>query len=178
MTEQQNECKPWRVSVGQDEMPTIDTIVSQALGSASMCWDNISAAGAFDSEEAAHIAQGATDAIRRVLEIEAFHDAFGKQLAPELIEKWDGCSRAEAIRQCEENHKNLLNAYKAIDSLRAKLGVEDGPTGPQPGSLEDPWNGARDDDKLHLIRALVEGTTAFGSDMAAFKRRLELIINA
>lgn len=183
MTEQDdNQRRPWRVSVSEGEMPTIELIVSQALGTASMCWENISAAGVFDSEEAANISQGASEEIRKLIELEALQRADAErrrlELPDEVWDRWGTCSREEAIRQCEEAHKGLTDAFKTIEALRAKLGAEDTSFDPEQGSIEDPWQGARDDDKLHLIRALVDGTTAFGSDMAAFKRRLELIINA
>ncbi|AYN55860.1 hypothetical protein PP635_gp85 [Arthrobacter phage Auxilium] len=97
-------------------------------------------------------------------------------LPEDVLKRWEGCSRTEAIRQCEDNHKALLEAFKTISKLHSRLGAEEGPT--EPGQDQDPWQGARDDDKLHLVRVLLDGTTAFGSDMADFKRRLELIVNA
>ncbi|UYL88375.1 hypothetical protein SEA_EVEPICKLES_88 [Arthrobacter phage EvePickles] len=183
MTEQQdNQRQPWRVQVSEGEMPTIETIVAQALGTASTCWENISAAGLFDSEEAANISKGASDEIRKLIDIEALDRAARErrrvELPDEVWDRWGTCSREEAIRQCEDSHKNLVDAFKTIDALRAKLGHEESSSGPEPGPAQDPWQGARDDDKLHLIRALLDGTTAFGSDMARFKRQLELIVNA
>jgi hypothetical protein len=182
MNEQKNERQPWRVQVAEGQLPTIELIVGQALGTASMCWENISAAGTFDSEEAANISRCASEAIRKLIDFEALERADAERrrvnLPDEVWDRWGTCSREEAISQCEENHKNLLNAHKTIDALRDKLGYQESASAPESGPAQDPWQGARDDDKLHLIRALVDGTTAFGSDMADFKRRLELIINA
>lgn len=183
MTEQQdNQRQPWRLQVSEGELPTIELIVGQALGTASMCWENISAAGTFDSEEAANISKGASEAIRKLIDIEAMKQADAERrrvnLPDEVWDRWGTCSREEAISQCEETHKNLTDAFKTIDALHAKLGYDESQSGPEPSPAQDPWQGARDDDKLHLIRVLVDGTTAFGSAMADFKRRLELIVNA
>lgn len=183
MTEQQdNSRQPWRVQVGEGQLPTIELIVGQALGTASMCWENITAAGTFDSEEASNISRGASEAIRKLIDIEALERAGAERrrvnLPDEVWDRWGTCSREEAISQCEANHKNLLEAFKTIEVLRDKLGYQESSSAPEPGSAQDPWRGARDDDKLHLIRFLLDGTTAFGSDMADFKRRLELIVNA
>lgn len=47
-----------------DAMPTVRSLVFQALGAASMCWENIEGAGVFRSERAAEIGEGLIEELR------------------------------------------------------------------------------------------------------------------
>ena len=49
--------EPWTPDYGS-EGPTIEGAVFQALGSASVCWENMSGTGVFQSEEAKRIGDG------------------------------------------------------------------------------------------------------------------------
>lgn len=56
---QADEVKPWNPTVREDgEKTTLSEAVGQALGTASMCWANVRAAGMFDSTEAARVYEG------------------------------------------------------------------------------------------------------------------------
>lgn len=47
----------WAPNFGEEE-PNIEGAVYQALGAASLCWEDMSATGIFQSDEATQIAQG------------------------------------------------------------------------------------------------------------------------
>jgi hypothetical protein len=63
-TDRLSELSPWQPSC--DGMP-LSNIVGEALGSASMCWENVSAAGVFDSSRAQWVYEGLMAQINRRL---------------------------------------------------------------------------------------------------------------
>lgn len=54
----------WAPVFHPEETPNIEGAVYQALGAASMCWENMDHAGIFQSEEATAIAEGLLAFIR------------------------------------------------------------------------------------------------------------------
>lgn len=193
MTDSQN--KPaWRPSVEPGTIPSLEEIIGQVVGAGSMCWSNPADAGTFDSEKAKWATDGAIETIRKFY---VERDLYADPILPDdVLNRWVSCSRAEAIRQCEANHATVIEYARTIDNLQGQVralraeiagtdivnpwaSAADAPSeGEGASDVAAQWDGARDDDKIHVIRALLDGTTAFGSDMARFKRQLELIVNA
>jgi len=58
--------EPWTPTAREGEALQISQIVQEAVGSASMCWENVNKAGIFNSERAEWVAGGAIAAIERV----------------------------------------------------------------------------------------------------------------
>jgi hypothetical protein len=48
----------WTPNFSEGEQPNIESAVYQALGAASMCWEDMSQTGVFQSDEATRIAEG------------------------------------------------------------------------------------------------------------------------
>lgn len=48
----------WTPNFSEGEQPNIEGAVYQALGAASMCWEDMSQTGVFQSDEATRIAEG------------------------------------------------------------------------------------------------------------------------
>jgi len=59
--------EPWTPTRLEGEEVPISRIVQEAVGSASMCWENVSKAGIFNSERAEWVAGGAIAAIERAV---------------------------------------------------------------------------------------------------------------
>lgn len=59
--------EPWTPAKREGEEIPISQIVQEAVGSASMCWENVNKAGIFNSERAQWVAGGAIAAIERVM---------------------------------------------------------------------------------------------------------------
>lgn len=120
------------------------------------------------------------------------------QLPDDVLKRWESCSRAEAIRQCEDSDAALIKAHESVDNLqgqvrelRAEIANQDvldtlgsvpyAPNAGETGASDDPsaqWDGARDDDKIYVLRTLLDSTSAQGTDMANFIRRIRLILGA
>lgn len=58
------EREPFQFQVAEDEEPTLETFVFQALGAASICWEILSGAGTFDSTRAKEIGDALCTTIR------------------------------------------------------------------------------------------------------------------
>ena len=50
-----------------DDVNDIKELIAQAVGGGSMCWENVRAAGEFDSTRAAEIADSATQRLQTIL---------------------------------------------------------------------------------------------------------------
>jgi hypothetical protein len=59
--------EPWTPARREGEELAISQIVQEAVGSASMCWENVHKAGIFNSEQAEWVAGGAIAAIERAV---------------------------------------------------------------------------------------------------------------
>jgi hypothetical protein len=59
--------EPWTPTRREGEALAISQIVQEAVGSASMCWENVYKAGIFNSERAEWVAGGAIAAIERAV---------------------------------------------------------------------------------------------------------------
>jgi hypothetical protein len=53
-------------------------------------------------------------------------DGLGNRLPIEVIKRWQGCTRAEVIRQAEAMRAEVLRLHDAIDQLHARYAPHDG----------------------------------------------------
>jgi hypothetical protein len=53
-----------------DDTPAVGRAIIQAIGAASMCWENVEEAGQFDIERALAIAQATAVEVRRIVTFE------------------------------------------------------------------------------------------------------------
>lgn len=53
----------WRPILGEDEQPTLEGVIMQALGTASLCWQP-TPVGVFDTEQAIWVGEGLIKFIR------------------------------------------------------------------------------------------------------------------
>ncbi len=81
-----------------DECTTLEEAVYQAVGAASVCWDNIQGAGVFDDRQATQVAEDLLAAIRQWMNDVQFTILDGESGSmPETV-------RAEDIRLREEKY--------------------------------------------------------------------------
>lgn len=171
----------WAPSYSEDEQPNLKTIVGQAIGAASMCWQNEQGGaqrpeGIFDSEQAEWIFGGAVDAIERLA---GFIEAKDPETVNELVEQFSSGNYG-----LTEIVVRAFNAgYQAhMDDRSGK--PKDPEEGPQAPSRHDQEiedlcaEIARRDDKIYLMERLIEAQPPFGTDLANFKRRLMLLVQA
>ena len=188
------ERKPWRPSVEEGTYPTLEEIVGQAIGTGSMCWTDEVSGAVFDNVKAEWVVEGAIAEIRKLHESERFA---AKNAIARLHEQLKASEelRLKTEQRLAKVQERTIGSYhylvdadkivpawedaplKVHGAITWPNGAEEGETATEPAA--DPaWAGARDDDKLDLIRGLLSITSAQGSTMARFMRQVELILNA
>lgn len=116
---------------------TLSEAVGQAIGTASMCWENVAAAGVFDDALAgqintgllAYLADWAADTIRRA-------DAASESKADAVLKEWKDLAYEQYALLCNsttDGHSTDAQWRQAFERLKARFHTD---LGVRPGEAE------------------------------------------